>query len=151
MNRVLCQGCKVFRDREDMRKVGLGYVCDDKCMERVRQRAREKRDRRAENRVKHSAGALDTGRRQARRRDGNCCRWCRRASCLSVHHIKYRSEGGGHEISNLITLCLYCHEQAHSDKKRWKPVLIETIRLTEAGLFLTVPEVEARLTREAQL
>ena len=145
MNRVLCQGCRVFHDRDDMRKVGLGYVCNDKCMELVRQRAREKRARRESNRAKHSRGALDTNRRAVRVRDGRSCRWCGRGSMLQAHHIKYRSEGGGHELSNLITLCMICHERAHSDKRRYQHVLIETVRLTEAGQFLTVPEVETRL------
>lgn len=147
MNRVLCQGCRRFREREEMRKVGLGYICDDRCMELVRQRARDKRARREDNRSKHSKGALDTGRRRARHRDGNACRWCRRASCLQVHHIKYRSEGGGHEVENLITLCQICHERAHTNKRLYQPMLMEVIRLGEEGLFVTVPEVEARMAR----
>ena len=131
-----------------MRKVGLGYVCDEACMEKVRQRARDKRARREDNRVKHSKGALDTGRRRARIRDGNACRWCSRASCLQVHHIRYRSEGGGHEVTNLITLCQVCHEKAHSNKRLYQPVLMELIRLgVEESLFLTVGEVEARMVR----
>lgn len=30
-------------------------------------------------------------------------------SLLHVHHVKYRSRGGGHELENLVTLCRYCH------------------------------------------
>lgn len=147
-SRVLCQGCRLFRDPAEMQKVGLGYICGEKCMDLVRQRARDKRARRQDNRVKHSKGALDTGRRRARIRDGNACRWCGRASCIQVHHIKYRSEGGGHGVDNLLTLCQVCHEQAHSNKRRYQPVLLELIRLgNEESLFLTVPEVEARMER----
>lgn len=146
--RVLCQGCRLFKERDEMRKVGLGYVCDEGCMEKVRQRARDKRARRQDNRIKHSKGALETGRRRARIRDGNACRWCSRVSCLQVHHIRYRSEGGGHEVNNLITLCQVCHARAHTNKRLYQPVLMELIRLgVEESLFLTVGEVEARMVR----
>ena len=32
---------------------------------------------------------------------------------LSVHHIKKRSQGGGHEESNLKILCGKCHSKEH--------------------------------------
>jgi 5-methylcytosine-specific restriction endonuclease McrA len=146
-SRVLCQGCRLFRDPAEMQKVGLGYICGDRCMELVRKRAREKRARREANKSSHSKGLLDRNRKAAKRRDLGC-RWCRRTSCLQVHHIRYRSQGGGHELDNLITLCQVCHEHAHSDKRRWQPVLLELIRIgDEELLFLTVPEVEARMAR----
>ena len=33
--------------------------------------------------------------------------------CLQVHHLKFRSQSGGDEEQNLITLCAECHEQVH--------------------------------------
>ena len=33
---------------------------------------------------------------------------------VDIHHIKYRSQGGGNEIENLIALCRKCHDRAHS-------------------------------------
>lgn len=32
---------------------------------------------------------------------------------LHLHHIKFRSQGGLDEASNLITLCARCHRRAH--------------------------------------
>ncbi len=45
-------------------------------------------------------------------RDGWCCQnpECRRRSLrLEAHHIVFRSEGGGDEPENLVTLCRACH------------------------------------------
>lgn len=33
----------------------------------------------------------------------------------SIHHINYRSRGGGNEIGNLMALCNYHHDLAHSE------------------------------------
>jgi len=43
---------------------------------------------------------------------------------LHVHHLNPISEGGGHSIDNLITLCEPCHCMAHSknDEKPYEPV-----------------------------
>ena len=34
----------------------------------------------------------------------------------AVHHIVYRSRGGGNDITNLMALCQHCHELAHEEK-----------------------------------
>ncbi len=150
MSVVRCQGCRAYKAPTDMRKVGLGYVCDAACIDLVRQRARDKHERREESRNRRSYRGAPAGpRRRAQQRDGHLCRWCGTGALLAVHHIVYRSQGGGHELSNLITLCDPCHAKAHSNKGRWQPVLLETVRLTELGVFLTVGEVEARMTRES--
>jgi Holliday junction resolvasome RuvABC DNA-binding subunit len=49
------------------------------------------------------------------RRDHQRCAvpGCRNARFLDVHHIKLRSEGGGNEADNLITLCGVHHRAAH--------------------------------------
>jgi Holliday junction resolvasome RuvABC DNA-binding subunit len=49
------------------------------------------------------------------RRDHQRCTvpGCRNARFLDVHHIKLRSEGGGNEADNLITLCGVHHRAAH--------------------------------------
>ena len=36
------------------------------------------------------------------------------AKAVDIHHIKYRSQGGRDEISNLIALCRKCHDMAHN-------------------------------------
>ena len=35
---------------------------------------------------------------------------------LQIHHIIYRSHGGGDEVENCIALCVKHHDQAHSCK-----------------------------------
>lgn len=49
-------------------------------------------------------------------RDNYVCQYCKGKSKekrLEVHHIKYRSQGGGNSPNNLITLCKTCHDNLH--------------------------------------
>ena len=47
------------------------------------------------------------------RRDGYQCAVCGDPRRLQVHHITKRSQGGGNEQMNLVTLCDRCHALAH--------------------------------------
>ena len=49
-----------------------------------------------------------------RERDGGRCRLCCIDSGVHVHHIKFRSQGGTHETSNLVCLCAVCHDGVHA-------------------------------------
>jgi 5-methylcytosine-specific restriction endonuclease McrA len=51
--------------------------------------------------------------RQVLERDGWRCQVCGSMQNLQVHHLKFRSQSGGDEEQNLITLCAQCHEQVH--------------------------------------
>jgi 5-methylcytosine-specific restriction endonuclease McrA len=51
--------------------------------------------------------------RQVLERDGWRCQVCGSMQCLQVHHLKFRSQSGGDEEQNLITLCTECHERVH--------------------------------------
>ncbi len=55
-------------------------------------------------------------RRRVMQRDQRCCvvPWCRSKINVHVHHIQFRSEGGGHEMTNLAVLCGACHRRLHS-------------------------------------
>lgn len=58
-------------------------------------------------------------------RDRHRCRWCGRTNVrLHLHHIQYRSAGGDHDPSNLITLCYLHHELVHTDKGKYPPLLL---------------------------
>jgi 5-methylcytosine-specific restriction endonuclease McrA len=68
----------------------------------------------------------DEIRRRVYYRDEGTCRVCGRLVFLSkrqpllvahVHHIIYRSAGGPDELWNLITICLWCHEDEHVTRK----------------------------------
>jgi len=34
-----------------------------------------------------------------------------------IHHLKFRSQGGTDSIENLIAVCRFCHQKAHSNKE----------------------------------
>lgn len=64
-------------------------------------------------------------RRIVETRCGSLCEGCGRRPATDVHHRKYKSRGGGHEIENLLALCggpsgmpggnhSGCHGVAHS-------------------------------------
>lgn len=46
-------------------------------------------------------------------RDGKKCVICNYSRITNVHHIKLKKNGGGNELSNLITLCPNCHSLSH--------------------------------------
>ena len=54
------------------------------------------------------------------------CGLCGRAG-VHCHHIIYKSEDRGKidDFSNLILLCLECHQKVHSNKKYWQPRLLK--------------------------
>jgi len=73
----------------------------------------------------------DQRRKNVYSRDGYECRACgispketHEVVELHAHHIKPISEGGGHELENLITLCKDCHMTTHSenDSPPFEPV-----------------------------
>lgn len=80
-------------------------------------------------------------------RDNGNCRVCgAHAENPAVHHIFYRSEGGGpdglHVLSNLVTVhwmfAPRCHEVVHGSKGLWQPLLAEVVKydgMTARGLL----------------
>ena len=48
------------------------------------------------------------------RRDSYHCRFCKTTHNLTPHHIVFRSQGGTDDLSNLLTLCLRCHDAVHA-------------------------------------
>lgn len=64
-------------------------------------------------------------RHMVRKRDKDRCRCCKHFVEVGhpdlryhahVHHIVYRSQGGGNEPSNLVTLCASCHTLIHAGR-----------------------------------
>ena len=51
--------------------------------------------------------------RQILERDGWRCQRCGRNEHLQVHHQKFRSQLGGDEEDNMITVCAECHAWMH--------------------------------------
>ena len=51
--------------------------------------------------------------RRTLERSGWRCARCKRACRLHIHHRRYRSHGGTHELENLEPLCWSCHRLIH--------------------------------------
>jgi 5-methylcytosine-specific restriction endonuclease McrA len=53
---------------------------------------------------------------QVLKRDSWRCQGCGKLTSLQVHHIKPRSSLGDDTETNLITLCVNCHQNVHRPK-----------------------------------
>lgn len=62
-------------------------------------------------------------------RDAGCCRVCGRyCDTPGLHHVDYRSQGGGNRVENLVTIGWTpghdCHlAVVHANKRLWQPIL----------------------------
>lgn len=74
------------------------------------------RARRAKKRASDRTLAVNAA--TVRERDGNRCRVCHSSEGVQVHHVVYRSRGGGHATSKLACLCRICHEKVHAGTLR---------------------------------
>lgn len=156
--KVRCAVCDERRPPTEMVRWGLRWVCGPNCITAVKDQARLDAARAAERheragqrsvarRKSRNDGPSTAVRRRIRRRD-KCCRWCGSNDALEVHHITYRSELGGHEDTNLITLCFICHKKAHASKRTWQPVLRAVIwRHYVDRVYASVPETHRFLQK----
>jgi hypothetical protein len=69
-------------------------------------------------------------------RDNYTCQNCKATDTkLHVHHIVYRSKGGTDTPSNLITLCISCHDKVHNNEIEIKGSKSKTKHATEMGML----------------
>lgn len=63
-------------------------------------------------------------------RDDGTCLFCGTNQNLHVHHIKFRSQGGGDELTNLCLLCVKCHrDRAHGvNASKYRDLFISLIK-----------------------
>lgn len=140
MSKVRCLTCKNYVDKEDATKIGLSHVCSRCGILSTYNRNQPK---------KKKADIPDALRSKILRLDKKKCRFCRSSSSLHLHHVIYRSEGGLHQESNLLTLCLSCHDIVHSDKRRYQRLCLGVIWLRAFGdRQITVPRLEKRLDED---
>jgi 5-methylcytosine-specific restriction endonuclease McrA len=57
-------------------------------------------------------------------RDGWHCQFCGSMQNLQVHHLNFRSQAGGDDEQNLITLCVECHEKLHREVVAKGPIAL---------------------------
>lgn len=129
-SKARCSICRNYFIKEDMIRTGLGGlggICDENCLTLYVEKYRNKRTRRKENRERKFTGGHrlpGTCRDRVKRRDDGHCRWCGASDALEIHHVFYRSEGGADTPRNLITLCSADHALAHTNKKKYQPILL---------------------------
>lgn len=152
-----CVGCKQYRVRSELTKVGLSNVCSDsdECRRIVLDKHRATVRRQVANREKknHKPRLSQRLRRQIRARD-ETCRYCGADGYrLEIHHIAYRSQGGPDTYWNLILLCDDHHRLVHSRKKYWQPILRAYIWLyyVENYKGANIARVELELKRRGLL
>lgn len=71
-------------------------------------------------------------------RDNFQCRFCDRGGkssdyILEVHHVIWRRNGGSDAMSNLITVCPYCHDLIHYGNYTGRPVTFSELKLRQGG------------------
>lgn len=70
-------------------------------------------------------------------RDGGYCRGCGRflGAGRYIHHIFYGGDAVGmggarkHDLDNLVTVCHWCHDRFHSDKRLYQPLVAKVITM----------------------
>lgn len=56
-------------------------------------------------------------RRAVHARSGGCCEVCG-GRAEHIHHRRLRSQGGRHELVNLLDVCFACHAAIHANPER---------------------------------
>lgn len=121
-----CAGCKQYRPRAELTKVGLSSICSDNddCRRAVLDKTKIKVRAKATRTVAKKKSCLELPLRKEIHSRDKTCRFCgQTAYRMEVHHINYRSQGGPDVNWNLILLCDEHHRLVHSNKKRWQPIL----------------------------
>ncbi len=85
-------------------------------------------------------------------RDYHNCQECngkKKDSRLHVHHIKFRSNGGGNSPDNLITLCETCHNNLHKkkDAQNYSLSKLKTQRKTSTRAATQMSTISAYLKK----
>lgn len=63
-------------------------------------------------------------RKEVIERDGHYCLLCGTPGPgLHLHRVIYGSQGGKYEVNNCVLLCAIHHQEVHSSKKKWLPIL----------------------------
>lgn len=85
------------------------------ALNRAERRRQMRLDRSVARWRKSRTAKLQQGyKHRAKLRAGRQCECCGSVGCLDVHHIRYLSNGGGWEQSNLVVLCKPCHREVHA-------------------------------------
>lgn len=143
MPKVKCAGCGEYLERDEAVRNGVQSFHPEHMYSSAPSRPKPR---------KKKPGVTNDLRSTVLRLDGGCCRFCGvwGGESLHVHHVIYRSQGGPHEQSNLLSLCVGCHSEVHSDKRRFQRLCLGVIwlRSVNGDKRITVPRLE-RMLNEA--
>ena len=156
-SRLRCTNCRQYKDREGFYRVSsLEKVCSEECFLELRRTRSESSGSSLQRSLTRKPVPGGLTRKRPKRddpspkvraevvwRDGGRCRYCGAQSTV-LHHINYRSEGVDHSPHNLIVLCQEHHDLMHSNKRKWKPLLLMVIWYQYVyGRYITVRKAEA--------
>jgi 5-methylcytosine-specific restriction endonuclease McrA len=74
-------------------------------------------------RTKEQLATYNRNKRLVYERDGWKCRHCNRREGLTPHHVVYQSRQGSDDLNNLMTLCLWCHNDIHDHRLKIEIIL----------------------------
>ena len=140
--KVRCNVCREYVERESAIRFGVVSFCSDECVQAYRFKTTKKKSKKPD--------VSEDLRNEVLEADGHCCRFCGRSSgYLHVHHIVYRSQGGPHEVGNLISLCPEHHDRVHSNKKLYQPLAQQVVdlRLSKGDKITTIAYLQAQQSR----
>ena len=118
--KVICAGCSQIYQAEKTHFYRNKRCCGlDDCITvidtKIKHRNYLKQRRKFANGT-HRRGVRSDLKSIILERDENCCKTCSaKSDYLTVHHIVPVSDGGGDELTNLITLCTNCHVRVHQE------------------------------------
>ena len=126
--KVRCSFCRKYVDRDSVVRRGIQAFCSN---EHLYDYLNSSRKSQAIKQRKKSNDLSSEDKLEIIKLDNFRCRFCGTEYGLHVHHIKYRSEGGSNDPSNLITLCHHHHDTIHSNKKRYQSLCQTMIKIRE--------------------
>lgn len=129
MPKIRCGFCKDYFDRDDPNVVRVGpqsFCCPEHRIASATKNGNRPKKQSTPKPKKKNEPSSEV-KALVRSLDGNRCRFCGKKTDLHVHHIVYKSQGGGHEVENLITLCMKHHDVVHSNKKLYQPLCKEIV------------------------
>lgn len=131
MRSVRCAYCKGYVKKDQAVRIGILSFCSDDHRREYGHSGRSDRKSTPKKQAPKQSNPSEETRAQVLATDGYRCRSCGASHNLHLHHVFYRSEGVDHQAHNLITLCFDCHNEVHTDKKRYRPLLLGLIWLRE--------------------
>ena len=132
--KLRCTVCREYVQKEDAIRVGIVSFCSESCRTKKSYMKKSKASEPMPQALRDEVLSVDSSR----------CRYCGTTKMLHAHHAIYRSQGGKHEISNLIMLCDEHHALVHSDKRRFQPLVLGVIAAREQSgdMTTTIPMIE---------